>query len=353
MKIKLKGLNRVRRKLADGSTTTYYYAWKGGPRLTGALGSPEFIASYNVAVAEAAADRRLRHRKEWLRTVIDDYLNSAEYLALAPRTRKDYAAHARHIDTEFGDMPIKLLQDRRARGEFLAWRDRMAVKSRRNADYRFAILARIISWGFNRGLVPCNPCERPGKLYRSNRKDKIWQADDEAAFYEKAPPHLHLALTLALWTGQRQGDLLALKWANYDGKSIRLVQQKTGARVTIPVGKPLRIALDECRGGQDADRAGHILQTLHGQPWTSDGFRTSWRKACDLANIVGLTFHDLRGTAVTRLAVAGCSEAEIVTITGHSMKDVGSILDASYLHRDSKLAKSAIEKLERSLETPN
>ncbi|HET6536687.1 MAG TPA: site-specific integrase [Sphingopyxis sp.] len=353
MKIRLKGLNRVRRKLADGSVTTYYYAWKGGPRLSGSPGSAEFIADYNAAVAEAAADRRDRHRKDWLRTVIDDYLNSAEYRALADRTRKDYAVHARHIDQEFGDMPIKLLQDRRARGEFLAWRDRMAVKSRRNADYRFAILARIISWGFNRGLVPCNPCERPGKLYRSNRKDKIWQAEDEAAFYDKAPAHLHLALTLALWTGQRQGDLLALTWRDYDGKYIRLTQQKTGARVIIPVGQPLRTALDACRAGQVAERARHILQTVHGQPWTSDGFRTSWRKACDRASITGLTFHDLRGTAVTRLAIAGCSEAEIVTITGHSMKDVGSILDASYLHRDSQLAQSAIEKLERSLKAPN
>lgn len=353
MRIRLKGLNRVGKKLADGTAVTYYYAWKGGPRLDGEPGTPEFIASYNAAVAE----RKGRHRKETLRWVIDDYLGSADFLALADRSRKDYAAHARHIDTEFGDMPIKLLQDRRARGEFLAWRDRLAVKSRRNADYRFAILARIMSWGFNRGLVPCNPCERPGKLYRANRKDKVWTAEDEAAFYEKAPPHMHLALTLALWTGQRQGDLLTLRWANYDGKRIRLTQQKTGARIIIPAGKTLRDALDAKRaqisGTEQSQNIMPVLQNIFGHAWTSDGFRTSWRKACAVAKIEGLTFHDLRGTAVTRLALAGCSEAEIATITGHSLKAVGSILDAHYLHRDSKLAESAIRKLERSTETPN
>ena len=62
---------------------------------------------------------------------------------------------------------------------------------------------------------------------------------------------------------------------------------------------------------------------------------------------------DLRCTAVTRLAIAGCNEAEIATITGHSMKDVGGILDAHDLHCDSKLAESAIQKLEQSAETPN
>ncbi|WP_207498654.1 site-specific integrase [Tritonibacter horizontis] len=80
--------------------------------------------------------------------------------------------------------------------------------------------------------------------------------------------------------------------------------------------------------------------------WTSHGFSASWRKAVARAKITGLTFHDLRGTAVTRLAIAGCSEAEIATITGHSMRDVGAILDEHYLSRDSELAESAIKKLE-------
>jgi hypothetical protein len=38
--------------------------------------------------------------------------------------------------------------------------------------------------------------------------------------------------------------------------------------------------------------------------------------------------------------------AEIATITGHSLRDVRSILDAHYLHRDTELARAAIHKLE-------
>jgi hypothetical protein len=40
MRVRLKGLNSITKKLADGSRRTYYYAWKGGPRLEGKLGSP-------------------------------------------------------------------------------------------------------------------------------------------------------------------------------------------------------------------------------------------------------------------------------------------------------------------------
>ena len=39
VRVRLKGLNSIRKKLADGSTVTYWYAWKGGPRLTGSPGS--------------------------------------------------------------------------------------------------------------------------------------------------------------------------------------------------------------------------------------------------------------------------------------------------------------------------
>jgi integrase len=42
--------------------------------------------------------------------------------------------------------------------------------------------------------------------------------------------------------------------------------------------------------------------------------------------VVGVTFHDLRGTAVTRLALMGCTEIQIAAITGHSLRDVRSIL---------------------------
>jgi hypothetical protein len=59
------------------------------------------------------------------------------------------------------------------------------------------------------------------------------------------------------------------------------------------------------------------------------------------------------GTAVTRLALAGSTEAEIATITGHSLRDVRSILDSNYLQRDPELGRSAIRKLERKTESPD
>ena len=103
----------------------------------------------------------------------------------------------------------------------------------------------------------------------------------------------------------------------------------------------MRIALDAT-----PRKSPIILLNSRDRPWTSDGFSISWRKACAKAGIVNLTFNDLRGTAVTRLALTGSTVPEIAAITGHSLRDITSILEVHYLHLDPKLAENAIEKLE-------
>jgi integrase len=304
--------------------------------LPGEPGTPEFVASYNEAIA-----RKATLPSGMLQSVLQAYQASGEFDGLAERTRRDYVEKLKLIERTFGDFPLSALTDRRTFGVFMAWRDRLAAKSRRQADYAWQVFARVLSWAHDRGLALANPCARGGRLYHGPRADKIWTPDDEAAFLASAPPHMRLALLLGLWTGQRQGDLLRLPWSAYDGTHIRLRQSKTGARVVIPVGAPLKAALDAA-----PKRSPIMLTGRHGKPWTSHGFQASWRIAATKAGIVGVTFNDLRGTAVTRLALAGCTEAEIATITGHSLRDVRSILDVHYLHRDPKLAEMAIRKLE-------
>jgi hypothetical protein len=131
-----------------------------------------------------------------------------------------------------------------------------------------------------------------------------------------------------------------------DGERIRLRQSKTGRNVMVPCGSPLRTILDAKLADPSPRRAITILTTIAGLTWTQPGFSASWRKTQARAGIKGLTFNDLRGTAVLRLALAGCTVLEIAAITGHSLRDAQTILDANYFHRDQALAESAMRKLE-------
>src|SRR5208282_2269824 len=170
----------------------------------------------------------------------------------------------------------------------------------------YGTLARIFSWAHNRGLIAGNPCAKGGKLYHGTRINKIWDDQDIARFLQTAPPYLRLAMLLAINTGQRQGDLLLLTWSAYNGREIKLRQRKTGAYVPIPVADALKTALDT------APRQSPIMLTnSEGKPWSESGFQGAWGKATTRAGIRGLTFHDLRGTAVVTLARAGCTEPEI------------------------------------------
>ena len=102
------------------------------------------------------------------------------------------------------------------------------------------MLARILSFAKDRGIIAVNPCERGGRLYPGNRRDKIWSEEDIASLLSIAPKEIQLALMLAIWTGQRQGDLLRLPWSGYDGTHIRFQQSKTGRRIVMPAGAPPR-----------------------------------------------------------------------------------------------------------------
>ncbi len=344
MRAHLKGINSVRKVRADGASVTYHYAWKCGPRLEGKPGSPEFLASYNAAHEEVRAkkdDKRLE-------SVIDRYQDSAAFTDLAPRTRKDYGKILDRLRTEFGTMNVGALKQPAIKGVFREWRDGIGRRSKRTADYSWMVLARVLSWALDGGLVEANPCEKGGRLYKGSRAAKIWSEAEIARFMGVARPEIQLGMILALWTGQRNGDLLTLPWSAYDGSQIRLEQSKTGTRVVIPVGPTLKSVLDALPREHPI-----IMLSSLGRPWTTGSFRVAWHRVAKSAKIEDRTFHDLRGTAVLRLTKAEATVPEIATITGHSLKDVQNILDKSYFHRDVALAESGIRKLEISMASPN
>lgn len=343
MRVKLKGLAKVRKKLADGSSRFYFYAWRGGPLLRNSKGEPiQNPDDPQLQVAFTAAHAELRERpKGTLGTLIADYRGSPAFTGKAAKTREEYRRYLDMIDAKLGHYPLIALESITTRGRFKKWRDGMAENPRK-ADYAWSVLARVLSHAKDSGQISVNICERGGRIYKADRAESIWDADAIRAMLGVASRPLQVALMLALWTGQRQGDLLALPWSAYDGQFLRVKQGKTGARVKIPVAGILKEVLDEEAQNKKSTT---ILTNTLGRSWTSDGFKTSWGKAAKSAGVTGRTFHDLRGTAVTRLALAGCEVSEIASITGHSIKDAASILDAHYLGGRFELAEQAMTKL--------
>lgn len=341
VRARIKGIAKVKKTLANGKTIYYCYAWRGGPLLKNEDGSPiqpgdpAFVSAY----AEAVELSRNPISND-MKMLVREFRASSDFRRKSKSTLTEYNRYLDEIVRTFGFLSLGELERKETRGKFKEWRDAMADTPRK-ADYAWTTLARVLSFAKDRGRLSVNICERGGRLYHADRNEKLWTSKDIDAFNASVGPEMRLALTIALWTGQRQGDLLRLPWRSYDGKTIKVKQSKTGTRVVIPVGASLKAVLDA-----ELRRATTILANTRGHPWTAAGFQTMWAKACSKAGVHGRTFHDLRGTAVTRLALAGCSAAEIGSLTGHSLRDVDAILDAHYLGGKLELAEQAIRKLE-------
>jgi len=83
------------------------------------------------------------------------------------------------------------------------------------------------------------------------------------------------------------------------------------------------------------------------------GFRGHAQKACGKAGIIGLTFYDLRGSAVTRLGHRRLHRSRDRRHHRPQPQGVEDILDKHYLSRDQVLAETGIRKLERRTKSAN
>lgn len=157
---------------------------------------------------------------------------------------------------------------------------------------------------------------------------------------------MKLALELALWTGQRQSDLLQLGWSSYRDGRLSFRQGKRRRKVDMPVPASLRAVLDAA-----PKKAATILTTDKGKPWTVKPrpihFMHQWRQVTLAAGLDGLHFHDLRGTTCTMLADAGCTPSEIAAVLGWTIKTVNEMLDR-YQAMTAMQSNSAVAKLDRN-----
>ena len=141
-----------------------------------------------------------------------------------------------------------------------------------------------------------------------------WSEADIEKFCAFYPPgtNARLAMALMLFTGQRRSDMVRMGWQHVSGDRIRVSQVKTDAMLSIPIHPELAALLE-----QTPRTNLPFLLTQFGKPFTANGFGNRMRKWCTAAGLADCTSHGLRKAAARRLAEAGCSNKEIMAITGH------------------------------------
>jgi integrase len=239
------------------------------------------------------------------------YYGSAGFKRLAKGTQANYRRHCEAIREKNGAKDVRKF----TRPQAMAVRDKLADNWSK-ANERMAVLRQLCGLAVDLEWLASNPVSDIKKL--DGGQYEAWP-DEALEAYEAAAAPGTVARTvyeLALGTGQRLGDCIAMRWDDLDGEFVRVVQQKTGARLWVFCPARLRDYL----GALDR-RGAHILALDAKRPL---GKRAVQKAVEDVREKIGarhgagrLVPHGWRYTAARQLAEAGCSDAEIQAVTGH------------------------------------
>jgi hypothetical protein len=202
VRVRLRGVNVVRRYRKDRSFAIYYYHRATGTQLQGQPGKPEFIASY------AAAEKQLQERAKGTIFDLMRRFEASPAFDLADTTKLEYRRKFRIIERRWGSAPIASFESKEFKRDALDWRDAIAMRgAKREADNLMSALARLGSWALSRGEISINVLDKVQRVYRSDRADKIWLPEHVVAFHRVASHELVTALMLAMHTGAAAGRL--------------------------------------------------------------------------------------------------------------------------------------------------
>jgi len=210
------------------------------------------------------------------------------------------------------------------------------------------ILRALMGHAIAIGLRADDPTVGVKKIANKTDGHHSW-AEEEIERYEARHPvgsKARLALCLLLYTGQRRGDAIRMGRQHIRDGILHITQEKTGAKLAIPVHRVLAAEIAAAGGGSLS-----FLTTEYGRPFVATGFSHKFRTWCDEAGLSHCSAHGLRKAAARRLAEAGATTHEIAAITGHaSLKEVERYTRAVDQQR---LAAAAMRKAEAGTSTVN
>lgn len=153
-----------------------------------------------------------------------------------------------------------------------------------------------------------NPCTVIEKWKTKPRRRYV--TDDEFnRFRATTREQMQIAMDLALLTGQRQGDIIGMKWSQIKSANlpreewhIEIDQGKTGKKLGVLISPAVEAVLD--RAWLMSPRLGreHVVRTKWGRRFTEDGFRALWQRYCRAWEKAGNPrwhFHDIRAKCIS------------------------------------------------------
>jgi integrase len=267
--------------------------------------------------------------------LIADYCRSAAFVNLKPSSQKLYRLVLDRIAERHGH---RLVRDAR-RGDARKIVEEIGAAKPAMANITRAVLRLLMQYAVDAELRLDNPVAGL-KAYRTGTRH-TWTDDELSQFEERWPlgTRERLAFALLLYTGQRAGDIVKMRRSDLSKGLIRVIQEKTGAELSIPLHPALIAAIKAAPA-----KGVTLIGDANGRPIKRATLTLLMKKAAESARLpTRCVPHGLRKAIMRRLAESGSSAKEIASISGHrTLKEIERYTAAA---DQVRLSKAAMAKL--------
>lgn len=223
------------------------------------------------------------------------------------------------------------------------------------ANRTLACVRRMFSWAIERDLLDASPCIRIKAPAPENRRDRSLGDDEIATFWHglenaRMSETIRLALKLQLVTAQRKGEIINAEWDEFDRDNavwtIPASRAKNNEQHLVPLSPLALGVLDAIEAS--APGSAHLFPSPRGDhPLIGSSVDHALRNNLERIGVNGVTPHDLRRTAATKMAGLGVDRLVLSKVLNHIDRTVTGRYD-TFHYADEKRA--ALERWGRRLE---
>jgi len=302
--------------------------------LPGPPGSSEFMAAYQSALSKRQQPVGT-HKEGTISALVLAFYQSASFDNLQPESKRTYRLVLDKFRQEDGHRLVRDMPRRVAMSIIQGiGRTRPGM-----ANLTASVLRRLFKYAIAIDLRADNPFTgiEPYKLGTHHS----W-TEGEIASYEAAwavGTRERLAFDLLLYTGQRVGDVVAMRRSDMRDGAIHVIQEKTGEPLVIPLHQNLIRSLKAY-----PTKGLTLIGQANGRPMSAKGTSALVQRAARLAGLpLKCKPHGLRKGAMRRLAERGASSKLIASVSGHrTLKEIERYTAAA---DQARMARSAIALL--------
>lgn len=329
---KLPKLEHVKYVHAKGKVYAYFNTGKlkDGKPIYAKLPSPSAVGFYDSYASMQGARTKRDKQGFTVAELVEQYEDSTKLKNLSAGTQEAYRKACKRITALLGKFPVNDLL--REDVQFVLDNDMSGAGSH---NMFLAVLGVLYTWARKRGKTTLEPTKEIDKM--KSVPHHPWPEHVLEAALKAEHDRTRLAVHLLYYTGQRIGDVVAMRWSDITNGWLYITQQKRGYAVRMPLHSELVAELE-----RTPKRGLTILVNHAGNPISDDIIRKELKRFT-LAMGHDTVPHGLRKNAVNALLEAGCTVPETAAITGQTYRVV-----EHYAARvnTQKLSKAAILKFE-------